>query len=127
MTPERRDRIEQICQAALDRDATARAAFLADACAGDEALRREVESLLACEQAAEQFIETPALQSAAESLAAMASVRVGEHIGTYEILSLLGTGGMGEVYRARDLTLGRDVINVLKDKRRIGSSSCIFS
>jgi eukaryotic-like serine/threonine-protein kinase len=109
MTPERRDRIEQICQAALDRDATARAAFLADACAGDEALRREVESLLACEQAAEQFIETPALQSAAESLAAMASVRVGEHIGTYEILSLLGTGGMGEVYRARDAQLGRDV------------------
>jgi eukaryotic-like serine/threonine-protein kinase len=109
MTPERRERIEQICQDALDRHANARAAFVAHACGGDEELRREVESLLAHERAAERFIETPTLESAAGGLTALVGIAPGEHIGTYEVVSLLGAGGMGEVYRARDPQLGRDV------------------
>ncbi len=116
MTPDRRDEVERICQAALEHDAAARAAFLADACAGDAALRREVESLLAHEHTAERFIETPALEVAAEGLAAVAGLVVGRRLGVYEIRSLIGAGGMGEVYRARDHQLGRDVaIKVLPD------------
>jgi serine/threonine protein kinase/Tol biopolymer transport system component len=109
MTPDRRDAVERICQAALEHDAATRAAFLADACAGDSALRREVESLLAHEHTAERFIETPALEVAAEGLAAVAGLAVGRRLGVYEVRSLIGAGGMGEVYRAHDLQLGRDV------------------
>src|SRR5262249_16991760 len=65
MTPERWRRIERLYHAALERDTDERAAFLADACAGDEALRGEVESLLRCDVRAENFIEAPALEVAA--------------------------------------------------------------
>ncbi len=117
MTPDRRDEVERVCQAALEVDAATRAAFLADACAGDLALRREVESLLAHEHTAERFIEAPALEIAAEGLAAVAGLAVGRRLGVYEIRSLIGAGGMGEVYRARDQQLGRDVaIKVLPDQ-----------
>ena len=62
MTPERWQQIEQLYHAALESDANERAAFLAEACAGDNALRREVESLLLCDARAENFIEEPALE-----------------------------------------------------------------
>ena len=80
------------------------------ACGGDEALRRDVESLLAQERSAEGFLSGPALAVAAKVMrdAPRASM-IGTQLGGYQILSLLGTGGMGEVYRARDTTLGRDV------------------
>jgi serine/threonine protein kinase len=77
-----------------------RAAFLDQACDGDSPLRREVESLLAADdQARSSFLQSPPLLHLGK----------GVRLGDYEIQSLLGAGGMGEVYRARDLRLRRDV------------------
>ena len=69
MTPDRESEIERICQAALEREGSARAAFLAEACAGDAALQREVESLLAQESAAAGFMSTPAAALASGTIA----------------------------------------------------------
>jgi len=100
-------RIEAICLGALQREPSSRAAFLDDACGGDDALRREVESLLAHEQTAERLFGA----SAVDLMVAPAppSMRVGERLGPYRIDSPLAAGGMGEVYRARDTVLNRDV------------------
>src|SRR5262249_6120534 len=109
MTPERELEIERLCQAALEHDPIERARFLADACQGDSGLRREVEALLEHATAADQFIETPALNVAARLATTRPTMSVGSRIGPYELLSRLGAGGMGDVYRARDSQLGRDV------------------
>src|SRR5215470_2543707 len=66
MTPERWRRIKHLYYTALERDANEREAFLAEACAGNEALRSDVESLLRCDARAERFIEAPALEVAAQ-------------------------------------------------------------
>jgi len=115
--PERRRLIEALCDAALDRDVSERAAFVAAATGGDEALRREVEALLAHAETAEGFLDAPIGDVAAHVLASHdGRMLVGRQIGSHKILALLGTGGMGEVYRARDMTLGRDVaIKVVAD------------
>jgi serine/threonine protein kinase/Tol biopolymer transport system component len=99
--------VEAILRAALTRASDERAAFVADACAGDSDLRREVESLLAREAATNQFLSTPAvaLLAATEETAAF----IGREFGAYTIVDLLGSGGMGQVYRARDRQLDRDV------------------
>jgi serine/threonine protein kinase len=99
----------RICEAALERPAESRAAYLAEACGGDDALRREVESLLAQASGADSFIETPALEVALGEDDAPSGLAVGQRLGTYHVVSWLGAGGMGEVYRARDTELGRDV------------------
>ncbi|HEX2522618.1 MAG TPA: serine/threonine-protein kinase, partial [Terriglobia bacterium] len=110
MTPERWKQIDELLDSALQREASQRAAFLEKACAGDEELRREVESLLAHKEQAEDFIEEPAFEVAAKELVENEPQSlVGRQIGAYKILSLLGVGGMGEVYLAQDPRLDRTI------------------
>ncbi len=97
---------------ALAIPASDRAAFLAEACP-DEEMRRQAESLLADADSGDAFLEAPALEEAAAILEVSSkqapALTPGRHLGPYEILSSLGAGGMGEVYRARHAKLDRDV------------------
>ncbi len=109
MKAEQWRQIEQLYHAARDRDPRERDQFLREACA-DEQVRGEVESLLLCEDQADSFLEAPALEVTAEALAAgRAQSMSGRVLGHYEVVKFLGAGGMGEVYRARDSRIGRDV------------------
>ena len=100
MKPERWQKIDKILEAALEQKVADRSAFLEEACAGDEALREEVESLLAADEQAEDLMEEPALEMEAKGMAEhRVSSLVGQQIGSYKILSLLGVGGM-EIGRA---------------------------
>src|SRR6266487_3050661 len=103
MPAERSQQIEQLYHAARQRGPVERAEFLEQACAGDNALRREVESLLAEDAGVRSFLETPALE-VAQKMSAEDSGQsmIGRQIGSYSILSFLAKGGMGQVYCARD-------------------------
>ena len=109
MTPDRWQQISRIYYDALARDAGERASFLRDACREDEALRREVESLLAQPASAEDFLAAPALRKVPGLELQFMRFDRGRKLGPYEIVAPIGAGAMGEVYRARDTRLGRTV------------------
>ncbi len=105
LPPDHWPRLKEVFADARALPADLRAAYLTEACGGNEALRREVESLLASDPHAKSFLETPAVLLADTGARRLA----GQRVGPYQITSWIGAGGMGEVYRARDATLGRDV------------------
>jgi serine/threonine protein kinase len=109
MTSERYQQVGQLYRAALEIEAEQRGVFLAEACGGDEYLRREVESLLGYEAQSEGLIDRSALEVTARALAADTQSLVSQQIDHYQILSLIGRGGMAEVYLARDTKLERQV------------------
>ena len=107
MTSDRWQRLERLYHAARERSPSERAGFLAEACGDDTALRRDLESLLS-HDGSDDFLETRGL--AADSSANTPSAGFPSRaIGVYQLQERIGVGGMGEVYRARDTTLGRDV------------------
>src|ERR1051326_3158653 len=108
MTPERWKQNEALYHAARARPSSERAAFLTETCNGDELLRRDVESLLSEPVSDDGFLAAPA-PSAPTMTKETAAAMSGRTLGGYHLQSLLGAGGMGEVYRARDAKLGRDV------------------
>src|SRR5262245_31760903 len=110
MTPERYQEIEALFAAARKLPPAERSAYLAQACGADEALRHEVASLLSYDDWSNNFIDVPALALSAEPQSTNAETALtGVKVDHYQVLSLLARGGMGEVYRARDTRLDREV------------------
>ncbi|HVP48949.1 MAG TPA: protein kinase [Bryobacteraceae bacterium] len=120
MDPQRFKQVDNLLQSVLERPPGERDAFLHHACAGDEALEREVRTLLASQQQAASFLERPAIEVAAQALAGRQNTApegsshspispAVSQLGPYKILAPIGAGGMGVVYRAKDPRLDRDV------------------
>ena len=113
LTPERWQRARDVLHEAMQMDEAERSDFLDSQCASDPSLRAELKELLAAEaEVGSEFMESPALAEAAahtESSATGTVLAPGTKLGPYVVQSLIGAGGMGEVYRARDASLKRDV------------------
>jgi len=101
MTPERWEHVREVAYAALQQEPSGRSTYLDQACASDGELRSQVESLMATAESAERALPSGIFSSSL--------LPAGTKIDEFEIISLLGAGGMGEVYRARDTQLRRDV------------------
>ncbi|MFN2517141.1 MAG: serine/threonine-protein kinase, partial [Pyrinomonadaceae bacterium] len=106
MTSERWQLVKELFEAALERGPAERATFLAQACDSDQEIRREVESLLAAHEGDSSFMNAPVGNLLVGDKPMLAA---GQHFGQYEEISLLGVGGMGQVYLAIDTRLGRKV------------------
>src|SRR5262249_4006685 len=109
MTPDRWARVKEVFHSALDQEPGARQAFVAAACQGDGDLEREVGALFEQHEQASGFLEPPERSAAGLALPVERVFHAGSRLGPYEVLALIGTGGMGEVYRARDTRLDREV------------------
>jgi eukaryotic-like serine/threonine-protein kinase len=108
MNPESWEQAKQLYEAALKCPPGKRPQFLEENCHGDEEVRREVKSLLACADESASFLEKPAIGEFAEVIVRQKSL-VGQKILQYKIIKLLGAGGMGEVYLAEDTRLKRQI------------------
>src|SRR5881398_33391 len=123
MTPARLQTIEEIYRAALDQEPDQIGAFLDTACEGDELLRRKVEALVAFHQRPGSFIETSAVGLATRIIEnGQADLLVGRTIGHYKLSESIGTGGMGDVYLATDVTAGRKAALKLLPTRFTGDA-----
>src|SRR6266567_1665984 len=123
MTPAQLQTIEEIFYAALDQEPDQVARFLDSACRGDEVLRYKVEALLASRQRIGSFIETPAVGIATRIIEnGQADLLVGQTFGHYKISKRIGSGGMGEVYLATDVTAGRQAALKLLPMRFTGDA-----
>src|SRR5437667_6875362 len=123
MTPARLQTVEEIFHAALDHEPDRVGAFLDAACEGDEVLRRKVGALLASHQRAGSFIETTVAGIATRIIEnEQADLLIGQTIGHYKISKRIGTGGMGDVYLATDITAGRKAALKLLPERFTGDA-----
>src|SRR4051812_43743893 len=118
MADETWPKVREIFDSALRRKPQERAQFVIDACGGDNTLLLEVKSLLASLDGAEGFMEAPAVAGIADAFSATDNkLEKGESLGHYRIIKALGSGGMGDVYLARDQKLDRKVaIKILGGK-----------